>query len=117
MSPPSKRIEDWINAKNFQNADEVRDYVRQHGGASLAMDATIDFVFGTGIQEEELPFPQSTGKTPLEQLQEGEVPQEETYQPIPQMEEPLPQQVKESIQEPVKGKSLFRRFMDFLGGK
>jgi hypothetical protein len=120
MSPPSKRIESWINHMEFRDAEEVREYVRQRGGASLAMDATIDFVFGTGIQESELPVPQTTGLTPLEQLQRGEgLPEQpEIITPFEQ-EQPLPQEVQEAVTQPVEQavkKSLFRRIIEFFGG-
>jgi hypothetical protein len=121
MSPPSQRVIDWINRRGFNDAEEVKEYVRQHGGASLTMDSSIDFVFGSGKQEEELPIPQSTGKTPLEQIREGETRPEE-IQESPQLapyEGTLPENVKESISAPVspdiKRKSLFRRFIDWLG--
>lgn len=119
MSPPSQRIIAWIHNKGFANKEETENYVHQHGGASLTMDASIAFVFGA--TEPEIETPKATGKTPLEQIQQGEQPTAEgeaysyTYT---QPAGALPEEVRESIQaEPspeIKKKSLFRRFIDFF---
>lgn len=132
MSPPSKRIEEWINHMGFTNADEVKAYVNTHGGASLAMDATINFVFGTGtIEENPLPSFIPMGQTPLEQLQTGEgLPETpiapfEQYPPVPFVQYPYPPvppagrseavSIISPLEREVK-KSIFRRFLDWLGG-
>ena len=120
MSPPSSKIIDWLNRKGFNSVEEAKEYVQRHGGASAAMDASLDFVFGSGKQEEELPTPISTGKTPLEQIREGETrPEEIQESPYAQpYEGALPENVKESISAPpspdIRKKSLFRRFLDWL---
>ena len=67
MSPPSKRIQDWISSSNFPDRKSVEDYVRLHGGWSASMEATLDFVFGktgdTPIVENPIQV------SPLEELQ------------------------------------------------
>jgi hypothetical protein len=116
LSPPSQRIIDWIHDKGFSNREEVEDYVHHHGGASLTMDASIDFVFGA--REPVVETPKATGKTPLEQIQAGEVPTQPSVETTPTEQGTVPEEVKQSVQAPIQQevkKSLFRRFIDWLG--
>lgn len=111
LSPPNDRIIHWINDMHFETREAVENYVLYHGGASLAMSASIDFVFGSK-EPTSVPVPEATGKTPLEQIQAGEIPLEPSG--IPEMERPveIPQQVPVMTEE---RKSLIRRFLDWLG--
>ena len=110
LSPPNNRIIRWIHDMNFEDRESVENYILYHGGASLAMDASIDFVFGSR-EPTSVPMPEVTGKTPLEQIQEGELPIEPVSPPVTEPELPTPPSV---ITE--ERKSLIRRFLDWLGG-
>ena len=116
MSPPSNRVIDWINKMGFNDREEVIEYVNKNGGMSGVMMASIDEVFPQAIHEmENLPTPQATGRSPLEQLQAGEIPEEQPIEPIQPLEEAIPESIQTPVQKEVK-KSLFQRFLTWLGG-